>query len=770
MKKIVSLVLFFSFFCLEVSAQKVGLVLSGGGAKGLAHIGILKAFEENEIPIDYITGTSIGSIIGALYASGYTTDEMTELFNSERFKAWLSGQTEKSLRFFYKKEDPSALWFNLRMNVDSILKIYLPTNIISSYQMDFAFEEIMGRSAAAAKYNFDSLMVPFRCAASDVYKKKSVIFRQGHLSTAVRSSMAIPLYFKPMIYNGSLLFDGGIYNNCPIDVMEKDFNPDVIIGVQVSTNNEQPQEDDLVSQIENMVMDPSNYYIPKEKGIMLVPDVLNHSTLDFAPVAELIKRGYDEAILKMDSIKSLISRRVTKEEIEQKRHNFKSKLPEMIFDEVTINGLRHSHAKYVLSSFSDFKNDTIGLDGMRKEFYKVASDKTLDRIYPTTTFDESSGYYSLDLELTKSKSLGAKIGGNISTAANCEGFVEAEYLFCNYIPISTKVNGYFGRFYTSGLAQMKAFFPKPLFSVEAAVQLNRYNYMEADPDVFFVDTRSPVSIKHDMEYYTNISVPIMMAGKFSFGFSAGSFSEQYYMSPNFTSSDKLDKTTLGYFGSHLTFQYQTLNHITMPGDGINFILKLKYTKASEKFMPGFDFDGEKSDLRIERRKFYDIYLYYENYSLRTKNEKIGFPLSFELNLSKHDKLMNPMATLLSTNAYRPTDYTKTMLFEDYRALKYAGSSIGIMYYFSEDFTFRLSGFAFLPYQKDFLVVNDTRFELERKKAFSGFKYFFNAALSYQTLIGPIAFTVRYEPEGKSHFYYMFNIGFMLYNKSWWDRN
>ncbi|MCR4558991.1 MAG: patatin-like phospholipase family protein [Bacteroidales bacterium] len=752
--------------------QKVGLVLSGGGAKGLAHIGVLKAFEENGIPIDYITGTSMGSIIGALYASGYTTDEMTELFTSDKFKTWLSGTTAENLRFFYKNEDPTAVWLNLRMNVDSVLKIYLPTNIISSYQMDFAFEEIMGKSAAAARYNFDSLMVPFRCVASDVYKKKPVIFKNGHLSTAVRSSMAIPLYFKPMIYQGSLLFDGGIYDNCPIDVMENDFDPDIIIGVQVSTNNEKPKEDDLMSQIENMVMDPSNYTIPKEKGIMLIPDVLNHSTLDFSPVDDLIKRGYDEAISKMDSLKYLIQKRVTKEQMAEKRRKFKERLPKMVFDDVVINGLKHSHAKYIVASFRNFKNDTIGIDNMRKEFYKVAADKTLDRIYPTTTYDENTGNYSLNMELTKSKSISAKIGGNISTAANCEGFVGAEYLYCAYIPIETSVNGYFGRFYTSGMAKLKAYFPDPIFSVETAVQLNRYNYMEADPDVFFVDTRSPVSIKHDMEYYVNLIAPVSMAGKITLGLSTGSFSEQYYMSPSYKSSDKLDKTQLGYFGTHITFQYQTLNHITMPGKGINFLLKTKYTKAKEKFLPGSDFTGDKKDLKTINRNFYEIYAFYENYNLRTQNGKIGFPFSAELNLSKHDSLMNSMATLLSTNAYRPTDYTKTMLFEDYRALKYIGASLGVMYYFSDDFTFRLSGFAFVPYQKDFLTVNKqgNRFELIRKGDFDGFKYFFNAALSYQTFIGPIAFTARYEPKGKSNFYFMFNIGFMLYNQSWWDRN
>lgn len=763
------------FICLnEVSAQKVGLVLSGGGAKGLAHIGVLKALEEQGIPIDYITGTSMGSIIGALYACGYNTDEMTEIFSSKDFKKWLAGETADELKYFYKQDDQTSEWFKLRMSVDSVLKVYLPTNIISSHQMDFAFEEIMGPAAAAAGYNFDSLMVPFRCVASDVYKKRSVIFSNGHLSTAVRSSMAIPLYFRPVIFQGSLLFDGGIYNNCPIDVMEKDFNPDIILGVQVSTNNEKPKEDDLISQIENMVMDPSNYVIPQGKGFMIVPDVLNHSTLDFEPCEDLIRRGYNAVYEKIDSIKALIKRHVTDEQYFERRSNFKAKIHPLVFDSFSISGtgLKNSHSKYILASFKDFKHDTLSLKDMRREFYKIAADITLDRIYPTTNYDPNVEKYGLDLELTRRKTLCAKIGGNISTSANCEGFLELEKLFCAYIPTVVRVNGYFGRFYTSGMAQMKAYFPSPEFSFETAIQLNRYNYMEADPDVFFIDTRSPMCIKNDFEYYANFILPVMMAGKFYVGTSLGRFSEQYNISPVYLSSNQLDKTTLSYNGYHITYLRQTLDHVTMPGKGTNFMLKLKYAKAREKFIPGTDFTGEKSDYLPEKRDFFDIYISYENYSFGSKNHKFSFPFSVELNLSKHDDLHNSMATLLTTNAYRPTDYTKTMLFEDYRASKYLAGSLGVLYRFTEDFTFRIAGYAFEPYKKDFLVVNEEKntYEYEKRGKFDGFKYFFNAALSYQTFIGPLAFTVRYEPEGKSHFYYMFNLGFMIYNKSWWDRN
>jgi NTE family protein len=769
MKKIL-VILFTVIFTAAANAQRVGVVFSGGGAKGLAHIGVLKALEENNIPIDYVAGTSMGSIIGALYALGYTTDEMTELFHSRDFFNWLNGVTDNSLKYYYLEPEPSAAFFSLKFNRDSTLKVYLPTNIVSSYQMDFAYEEIMGPGAAAANYDFDSLMVPFRCAASDVYAKKSIIFDHGNLSTAVRASMAIPLYFKPVTYSDGILFDGGIYNNCPIDAMKEDFAPDFIIGVQVSSNNENPSEDDLVAQIENMVMDPSDYTIAADSGIMLQPAVLNYGMLSFDKCDELIELGYKETIAKMDSIKSQISRRMTPEELQAKRANFKAKLPPLVFNSINIRGIKHLHGQYILKSFKKFKNDTLGLNDMRKEFYKVAVDPTIDRIYPTTTYNPYTDGYALNLDLSRSKNVTARIGGNVSTSASCEGFVELAHKFYGYIPIEASVNGYFGRFYTSGRVYMRAYFPLELkFSLETAFQLNRFDYMEADPDVFFIDTRSPTSIKNDLEYYANAIFPIEMAGKLSVGVSTGRFSENYYLSPSFESSYKKDKTYFNYAGVHATYQRYTLDHFMYPSRGTSFLLQVKRTVAGEKFHPGSVPDEEKYIPGNRDKRFWDAYIKYDNYNLNYGNWCI--PYSLEVSVSDHSALSNPMVQMLTTNAYRPIEYTKTMVFEDYRADVYAAASVGAMYRFSDSFTWRVNGYYFQPYDQERLCVRDGKYLLEKlEKKLDGYQYFFNTAFVYHTMLGPVAFNLRYEPHGKSHFYYMFNIGFMIYNKSWWDRN
>ncbi|MCQ2974733.1 MAG: patatin-like phospholipase family protein [Bacteroidales bacterium] len=756
-------------FCISIKAQSVGLVMSGGGAKGLAHIGVIKALEENSIPIDYITGTSMGSIIGALYSIGYTAEDMVDLFHSKEFYMWLNGKTDISLKYFFMEDDPNAEWFRLRLNKDTVFKAYLPTGIISSYQMDFAFMQLMGRGEAASKYNFDSLMVPFRCAASDIYAKKSVIFKDGNLSKAVRSSMAIPFYFKPVKYEQGLLYDGGIYNNFPIDAMEKDFNPDYIIGVQVSDNNENPAEDDLVMQIFNMTMDRSNYTIPNGKGIMIIPDVLSASTLDFSKCDELIMKGYIAAMEQMPLLIKAINRRVDSTQVNQKREEFKAKMPPMYFDNVEINGLKKAHSKYVSGLFKHWNHDPKSLDVTRKDFYKLIADNTLDKIYPTSKYDQLTGYYTLKLDVSRSKNISAKVGGNISTAATSQAFIELEHLFFGQIPIKLFANGYFGRFYTSGKVAMKSFLTYPtLCYLEAALQLNRWNYMEADPDILFIDTRNPVSIKHNGEFYANLGLPVFMSGKLYSGPAIGVYSQQYYLNKDFLSNDKLDKSILEYGGMHITYERQTLNDKMYPSKGVQFLAKIKYTNLNEKFSQGTSAE-QLITTNNKGKSFYDFVLDYSNYNLRAG--KFSFPFSVELNLSHHDTLCNTMADMLTTNAYRPTAYTKTVIFEDYRAEKYLAGSLGFMYTIGENCHFQLEGFAFQPYRKKFLEINENGdYIAKSKKDFDGFQYFFNTTLFYNTMIGPVAFNLRYMPEGKSHFYFMFNIGYMIYNKSWWDRN
>ena len=177
MKKALALIIILFLLPVMAQAQKVGLVLSGGGAKGLTHIGIIRALEENNIPIDYITGTSMGAIVGSLYAMGYSPDDMEALLKSEDFKRWYSGEVEEKYMYYFKKDLP-----NIRLSFRDSLNIkpqFLPTSVVDPIQMNLVFIDLYARATASCGGDFDKLFVPFRCIASDVYNKKQLVMRKG---------------------------------------------------------------------------------------------------------------------------------------------------------------------------------------------------------------------------------------------------------------------------------------------------------------------------------------------------------------------------------------------------------------------------------------------------------------------------------------------------------------------------------------------------------------------------------------------------------------
>jgi len=304
-KKFVFGIILLGFLFQTLQAQKVGLVLSGGGAPGMAHIGVIKALEENNIPIDFITGTSIGAFIGGLYASGFSPDEMIKFFKSSDFKKFK------------------------RIELKFLKKYFLPTHIIQSKRIQKGLEQLTGQATMHSAGNFDSLLVPFRCVASDVYRKESFIFSHGDLATAIRASMTFPFVFEATKVDNRLLFDGGIYNNFPVNIMQESFHPDFMIGSVVAYNPPAADPNDILMQLQNMIVNPTNYSIPDSLGIVLNFDLKKKSMFDFSQIDSLVNIGYIETEKQIELIKMKIKRRVSINEISQKRVLFRNFLSQM---------------------------------------------------------------------------------------------------------------------------------------------------------------------------------------------------------------------------------------------------------------------------------------------------------------------------------------------------------------------------------------------------------------------------------------------------------
>src|SRR5687767_10249329 len=231
--------LYLTFFIIGIGAmahaQKVGLVLSGGAAKGLAHVGVLKALEENEIPIDYIVGTSMGGIIGGCYAGGMSPAQIEHMILSPEFLGWVNGSPEQGFNYFYYKNDVTPTFLKLTLDLDSTLNFQFNTSLAKDVSLNFALADRMAQASAISKNNFDSLFVPLRVIAADIFTQNEVVLSKGSLSDALRATQTVPFFYTPIRVDGRYLFDGGIYNNFPVDVAQREFHPDVIIGVNVSS-------------------------------------------------------------------------------------------------------------------------------------------------------------------------------------------------------------------------------------------------------------------------------------------------------------------------------------------------------------------------------------------------------------------------------------------------------------------------------------------------------------------------------------------------------
>ena len=148
---------------------------------------------------------------------------------------WAAGYQMKPISYYYRKDDPNASWVSLNFGLKKKITTLLPTNLVSPFVIDFEFMKLLAPAGGACKYNFDSLMIPFRCVVADIDSSKPMVIRKGNLCNAVRGSMSIPFIFSPTEIDGQLVFDGGMYDNFPVDAASAAFRPDVIIGSQGCT-------------------------------------------------------------------------------------------------------------------------------------------------------------------------------------------------------------------------------------------------------------------------------------------------------------------------------------------------------------------------------------------------------------------------------------------------------------------------------------------------------------------------------------------------------
>ncbi|RLA31370.1 MAG: hypothetical protein DRR15_13335 [Gammaproteobacteria bacterium] len=302
----------FLFLSLSQSAwadrPKVGLVLGGGGARGAAHVGVLKVLEREQIPIDYIAGTSMGAVVGALYASGNSAVEIEEILRGIDWQRALSDKGPRSEHSISSKKNDVEFAISFEAGIRDG-KIGFPTGLLQGQQLELLLRRLFADVSHIK--NFDELSIPFRAVATNLATMKPMIFDSGDLSTAVRASMSVPGAFEPVHYNDMVLVDGGIVDNVPADVA-REMGADILIIVDVRTPLFSAAELNSIGAVLNQVI---NGLMTAETDrelsnlgpddILIYPDLRDLSSADFPRSPEAIAWGEEAAVGHLAQLKTL---------------------------------------------------------------------------------------------------------------------------------------------------------------------------------------------------------------------------------------------------------------------------------------------------------------------------------------------------------------------------------------------------------------------------------------------------------------------------------
>lgn len=749
------------FLPMTVQAQKVGLVLSGGGAKGLTHIGIIRALEENNIPIDYVAGTSMGAIVGSLYAMGYSPDEMEELILSDDFQTWASGKVEEEYIYYFKKNLPTPQFINIHLaandSLGGIKSQLLPTSVVNPVQMNLAFIDLYAGATAACENNFDNLFIPFRCIASDVYNKKELILKDGDLGDAVRASMSFPLMFKPIELNGVLAYDGGIYNNFPTDVMKKDFNPDIIIGSVVASNPSKPKENDLMSQIENMVMQKTDYTLPDSTGILMTFRYDNVSLMDFQRYQELHDIGYRRTMQLMDTIKSRIHRRTTPESLKLRRQLYKNRIPELQFQNIYITGANEQQQAYIKHEFHATDTQIFGFEELKRAYFRLLSDNLIAEIIPHAVYNEQNKTYDLHLKVKLEDKFAIAIGGNISTSNSNQIYLGASYQNLNYAAMEYTLNGQLGKIYNNLQFMGKIDLPTRLpTSFRLIASLSSFDYFKKDK-LFSMNNKPAFNRKDERFVKAKVALPFLTSKRAEFGFGVAQITDSYFQSNVIDfSQDQYDKSTYKILGGTISFNGNSLNSKQFPTLGIREELVAQIYTATEQFKAGKE--NKSASALNEKHNWLQLSYTREMYHKMTDKWRLGWYL--EAYYSSRNFSDNYSATMMQAGEFAPTAHSRLTYNEAFRANQFAALGVIPIYRFNQSFHVRAEFYGFLPiYPIERNSINKAYYG----KAFSRFEYLGEFSLVYELPFGAISAYVNHYSSPAKEWNVGLSIGWQLFN-------
>lgn len=357
---------------------KVGLVLSGGGAKGLAHIGVLKVLEEEGVQVDYIGGTSMGAMIGGLYAVGYTANQLDSIFRVTDFDKIVQDNLPRKVKSFYEKENDEKYALTLPFQK---MKFGIPIAFSKGQNTFNLFNQLIYDFRSVT--DFSKLPIPFLCVATDAETGEEILLNKGNLARAIVASGAFPSLFSPVLIDGRYLIDGGIVNNYPIERV-KEMGADIIIGIDVQTDlmdrEQLTSATKMIMQIINFQMLQTMDNKKRATDIYIRPDITNFNVVSFGDGTKIVQNGIMAAEPFREQFRQIA---LLQEKDKQEKRTIKNELFLKNISSVDVKGTENYSRAYVMGKLRFKPNEKTSF---------VEFNEGINRLSATQNF-QSIGYH-----------------------------------------------------------------------------------------------------------------------------------------------------------------------------------------------------------------------------------------------------------------------------------------------------------------------------------------------------------------------------------------
>lgn len=737
--------------------RTVGVVMSGGGAKGLYHIGVLEALEENGVPIDYVAGTSMGSIIAAMYAAGYSPAEMREIVDSGVVKEWVSGRIDPRYTPYYRQIGHNPSFISVRMNLGSTGRRFNVTNLISSTPVDMALTELFAPATAVSEGDFDRLMVPFLCVASDMNAREPVVMRSGDLSEAVRSSMSIPLVFKPMKVDSMLLYDGGIYDNFPWRPLDVGFRPDLIVGSICTAGNTPPSEQSSIfDQAFMLAMHDTDYDLPKGRSVT-VRRAVESNMLDFDNATAIMDAGYADAIEAMPRILERVSERWTPRQYAERREEFRAKWPPLVFNDYKLEGLSDAPEAYIrdfvkVDRRTPGRQRPMGFSELRDNLYAVLGGGEFTMDFPHVAYDTVRQRYSFEALFHTKPNFKFTLGGNVSSTAFNQAYIGINYQRIGRVAQQLGADLYLGPIYTWGAIGGRTDFYmwKPLF-LDYSYNFAVRNFSHGSfGNVTRID--NTLQVKNSESFFSMaVGMPLGRRGVFLLRANGGHVNYRYDSEVLF--ADDTDHSRYSFFGLKAEFARNTLDKFLYPRRGSDLRLSAIFVTGRDKYEPysADDFLSRTSRQWVGARFTWDKYFD------MPMCDWFSLGLNVDAVITDHPAFTTRSATLMSMPSYAPIPHAQMIYMPDFRARRFAAGGVMPTFDLMPNFFFRTGFYAMFREKRDYTPGLMSGREDDR------WHFIAEASLVYHTPIGPVSLALtKYDVRNWKNMYVTFNFGYAIF--------